>query len=173
MYMRRSFLPTNFGVSPPLEPALETAAGPHRAPRVGLGWASFLTFPCPPSPPRATCQSRAAGRPRRRRIATARHPHRYRTCGRCYCYSEPRPASARRLLTAQQSSGNRVVAGSAMHHGLMSPNRPSQTWRSSQFVRMHTSPKLSEPWRCADRGAARRNNTVVTVVRQTAGDSRG
>ena len=63
---------------------------------------------------------------------------------------------ARARNTAQQSSGNRVVAGSAMHHRLMSPNRPSQTWRSSQFVRMHTSPELSEPWRCADRGAAAR-----------------
>ena len=46
-------------------------------------------------------------------------------------------------VTAQQSSGNRVVTGSAMHHQLMSPNRPSQTLRSSQFVRMHTSPPSS------------------------------
>ena len=59
--------------------------------------------------------------------------------------------------TAQQSSGNGSVAistGRFVHHQLMSPNHPSQTLRSSHFVRMHTSPELSGPLRCADRGAA-------------------
>ena len=58
--------------------------------------------------------------------------------------------------TAQQSSGNRVVNKLSVTHGLMSPNCPSKIWRSSQFVRMHTSSELSEPWRCSDRGAAAR-----------------
>ena len=43
-----------------------------------------------------------------------------------------------------------------MRHQLISPNHPSQTLCSSQFVRMRTSPDLSRPWRCADRGAAAR-----------------
>ena len=53
------------------------------------------------------------------------------------------------VVTAQQPSGNRVVNELPVTHGLLSPNRPSQTWRSSQFVRMHTPAELSSAERKA------------------------
>ena len=68
-----------------------------------------------------------------------------RAAGRRRAMSRVAASTTTYRLTAQQSSGNRVVNKLPVTHQLMSPNHPSQTWRSSQFVRMHTSPELSEP----------------------------